>query len=243
MVLLTVTLQVKVYLGNGVVSIGKANSERQLINVAAGKVSETSTDAINGSQLYAVANKLSEGWVIANGTKVGDVKLNNQVNFLAGSANTNVEVKANGTTGIYDVVISALNTASTAAGIEYYSVNSTVAENKDNKGATASNAMAAGPKASATGNESIAIGYNSTASSVSATAMGDSSLASGGLSTAIGTSATSTGLAATSIGVLAKATADGANAMGFEATASNNNTVAVGTSSLASGPRINCIGL
>ncbi|WGE64083.1 YadA-like family protein [Actinobacillus equuli subsp. haemolyticus] len=228
--------------GNGVVSIGKANSERQLINVAAGKVSETSTDAINGSQLYAVANKLSEGWVIANGTKVGDVKLNNQVNFLAGNANTNVEVKANGTTGIYDVVISALNTASTAAGIEYYSVNSTVAENKDNKGATASNAMAAGPKASATGNESIAIGYNSTASSVSATAMGDSSLASGGLSTAIGTSATSTGLAATSIGVLAKATADGANAMGFEATASNNNTVAVGTSSLASGPESTALG-
>ncbi|WGE47499.1 YadA-like family protein [Actinobacillus equuli] len=228
--------------GNGVVSIGKANSERQLINVAAGKVSETSTDAINGSQLYAVANKLSEGWVIANGTKVGDVKLNNQVNFLAGNANTNVEVKANGTTGIYDVVISALNTASTAAGIEYYSVNSTVANNKDNKGATASNAMAAGPKASATGNESIAIGYNSTASSVSATAMGDSSLASGGLSTAIGTSATSTGLAATSIGVLAKATADGANAMGFEATASNNNTVAVGTSSLASGPESTALG-
>ncbi|MDG4948348.1 YadA-like family protein [Actinobacillus equuli subsp. haemolyticus] len=228
--------------GNGIVSIGQEGAERQLINVAAGKVSETSTDAINGSQLYAVANKLSEGWVIANGTKVGDVKLNNQVNFLAGNANTNVEVKANGTTGIYDVVISALNTASTAAGIEYYSVNSTVAENKDNKGATASNAMAAGPKASATGNESIAIGYNSTASSVSATAMGDSSLASGGLSTAIGTSATSTGLAATSIGVLAKATADGANAMGFEATASNNNTVAVGTSSLASSPESTALG-
>ncbi|WGE51708.1 YadA-like family protein [Actinobacillus equuli subsp. haemolyticus] len=226
--------------GNGVVSIGKVNSERQLINVAAGKVSETSTDAINGSQLYAVANKLSEGWVIGNGTKVGNVTLNNQVNFLAG-ANTNVEVKANGTNA-FDVVISALNTAGTAAGIEYYSVNSTVAENKDNKGATASNAMAAGPKASATGNESIAIGYNSTASSVSATAMGDSSLASGGLSTAIGTSATSTGLAATSIGVLAKATADGANAMGFEATASNNNTVAVGTSSLASGPESTALG-
>ncbi|OQS62388.1 ESPR-type extended signal peptide-containing protein, partial [Actinobacillus suis] len=228
--------------GNGIVSIGQEGAERQLINVAAGKISETSTDAINGSQLYVVANKLSEGWVIANGTKVGDVKLNNQVNFLAGNANTNVEVKANGTTGIYDVVISALNTASTAAGIEYYSVNSTVAENKDNKGATAANAMAAGPKASATGNESIAIGYNSTASSVSATAMGDSSLASGGLSTAIGTSATSTGLAATSIGVLAKATADGANAMGFEATASNNNTVAVGTSSLASGTESTALG-
>ncbi|MDP8174703.1 hypothetical protein, partial [Phocoenobacter skyensis] len=38
---------------NGVVSIGKAGAEKQLVNVAAGAVTETSTDAINGSQLYA----------------------------------------------------------------------------------------------------------------------------------------------------------------------------------------------
>ena len=36
-----------------VVSIGKKNFERQLINLAPGEVSETSTDAINGSQLYS----------------------------------------------------------------------------------------------------------------------------------------------------------------------------------------------
>ncbi|WP_338809018.1 ESPR-type extended signal peptide-containing protein [Neisseria leonii] len=40
--------------GKGVVSVGKAGGERQLINVAAGQVSATSTDAINGSQLYQV---------------------------------------------------------------------------------------------------------------------------------------------------------------------------------------------
>ena len=37
----------------GVVSVGAAGSERQIINVAAGQVTATSTDAINGSQLYA----------------------------------------------------------------------------------------------------------------------------------------------------------------------------------------------
>lgn len=36
-----------------VVSIGKNGYERQLINLAPGEVSETSTDAINGSQLYS----------------------------------------------------------------------------------------------------------------------------------------------------------------------------------------------
>lgn len=43
---------------NGVVSVGSVNRERQLINVASGNVSATSTDAINGSQLYSVANVL-----------------------------------------------------------------------------------------------------------------------------------------------------------------------------------------
>ena len=37
----------------GVVSVGSAGKERQITNVAAGRISTTSTDAINGSQLYA----------------------------------------------------------------------------------------------------------------------------------------------------------------------------------------------
>ena len=42
----------------GSVSVGKAGEERQLHNVAAGEISDTSTDAVNGSQLYSVANDL-----------------------------------------------------------------------------------------------------------------------------------------------------------------------------------------
>ncbi|MBV7433551.1 YadA-like family protein [Cardiobacteriaceae bacterium TAE3-ERU3] len=45
---------------NGVVSVGNAGGERQIINVAAGKISDDSTDAINGSQLYHVAYKLTD---------------------------------------------------------------------------------------------------------------------------------------------------------------------------------------
>ena len=51
---------------HGVVSIGASGSERRIQNVAAGEISATSTDAINGSQLYHIA------------AKIGDI--NNQMN-------------------------------------------------------------------------------------------------------------------------------------------------------------------
>ncbi|WP_455768669.1 YadA-like family protein [Fusobacterium necrophorum] len=67
----------------GVVSIGKKDHERQLQHVAAGRISQDSTDAINGSQLFAVASYLSSGWKIANGNGyVGDVSLGKQVSFV-----------------------------------------------------------------------------------------------------------------------------------------------------------------
>ncbi|POY46866.1 YadA-like family protein [Avibacterium paragallinarum] len=47
----------------GVLSIGTAGKERKIVNVAAGNISQTSTEAINGSQLYAtnfMLNKLAQ---------------------------------------------------------------------------------------------------------------------------------------------------------------------------------------
>ena len=44
---------------NGVVSVGAAGDERRIQNVAAGEISSTSTDAINGSQLYSIATGIS----------------------------------------------------------------------------------------------------------------------------------------------------------------------------------------
>jgi len=44
----------------GTVSVGTKGRERQIVNVAAGEISATSTDAINGSQLYAVATKIGQ---------------------------------------------------------------------------------------------------------------------------------------------------------------------------------------
>ena len=44
----------------GVVSVGDVGSERRIQNVAAGLVTADSTDAINGSQLYSVAQKVGQ---------------------------------------------------------------------------------------------------------------------------------------------------------------------------------------
>ena len=44
----------------GVVSVGDVGNERRIQNVAPGKLSADSTDAINGSQLYSVAQKVGQ---------------------------------------------------------------------------------------------------------------------------------------------------------------------------------------
>ena len=54
------------------VSVGTSGFERQIKNVAAGEVSATSTDAINGSQLYAVASAIKPiKYVSINSTATG----------------------------------------------------------------------------------------------------------------------------------------------------------------------------
>ncbi|MDH2998493.1 hypothetical protein A1D22_10820, partial [Pasteurellaceae bacterium LFhippo2] len=52
----------------GVVSVGSAGKERQITNVAAGRITENSTDAINGSQLYTVAVQASKPMTFAGNT-------------------------------------------------------------------------------------------------------------------------------------------------------------------------------
>ena len=84
-----------------VVSVGKKGYERQIKNVAAGQVTKLSTDAINGSQLYSVANALTTGinkqhWNVGNndGAVVSGVHHEDQVNFVNGNVTTVKVVKA-----------------------------------------------------------------------------------------------------------------------------------------------------
>lgn len=96
----------------GVVSVGKdGDSTRQIVNLAPGAVSATSTDAINGSQLYAVANRVESGWQIAGNDKnrVANISPEEKVSFINGN-NTTAVVSADGTgaTVTYNTVTQAL---------------------------------------------------------------------------------------------------------------------------------------
>ena len=92
------------------VSVGKAGSERTITNVAAGRISDTSTDAINGSQLYAVTTEVDKGVAYAGDVKGAGAadnkftqKLGEQTNIVGGVTDTskltdgNIGVVSNGT--------------------------------------------------------------------------------------------------------------------------------------------------
>ena len=177
------------------VSVGAAGKERQIKNVAAGEVSATSTDAINGSQLFAVASQIKP--------------------------------------------------------VNYFSVKSTAAGNKNNDGATGVNAIAIGPDATATsaqsialgksasasGTDSIAIGNGSTAANkVAPVAIGQGAKANGDFSVALGggnhqfVGAIANGVGSTALGTTSN-TADGQNyqtVVGFGANTNKAEATAIG---------------
>ena len=71
----------------GAVSIGSAGNERQIQNVAAGRISATSTDAVNGSQLYTVMNNVGHN-IQQNGTDKSRINNNGTVNYADGNLTT-----------------------------------------------------------------------------------------------------------------------------------------------------------
>ncbi|WGE52066.1 YadA-like family protein [Actinobacillus equuli] len=74
---------------------GLDNGGNKVINVAAGDVNATSTDAVNGSQLYAVSEVANKGWNIqTNGNVSTNVKPGDTVNFANGK---NIEINNDGT--------------------------------------------------------------------------------------------------------------------------------------------------
>lgn len=68
----------------GTVSVGSANGLRTITNVAAGRVSETSTDAVNGSELYAVATEAAKHTTIT--TEEGSrITVDSKTNLAGGT--------------------------------------------------------------------------------------------------------------------------------------------------------------
>ena len=117
-----------------IVSFGAEGFERQLKNVAPGEVSATSTDAINGSQLAAIADQLSHKYVSIKSDVVPnkDNKGANADESIAIGPNASTDKAATSSVAIGDgasatiadgVAIGSKSVASTAAGVAGYNVN------------------------------------------------------------------------------------------------------------------------
>ena len=169
-------------LTNGsIVSIGDANKERQIKNVAAGVISSTSTDAINGSQLYEAVRAVSAGASPDVYMHVND----GTATQGAGNATTNLG-KANekgGATGNSSI---AIGKSATAQGITSIAIGMNASTDAthglngisvgNNAKALESNTIALGTDAESNSASSIAIGRNSKAKASTSISIGDSSV-------------------------------------------------------------------
>ncbi|VVN62872.1 Autotransporter adhesin SadA [Pseudomonas fluorescens] len=114
----------------GVLSVGSVGSERQITNVAAGQVSSTSTDAVNGSQLFATNTAVD----------VLGVSVNNIVNNGAGIKyfHSNSSLADSTATGIDSV---AIGPQAVAVGAQSVALGTGAAANHDGSVALGSSAV------------------------------------------------------------------------------------------------------
>lgn len=92
------------------VSVGKKDAERTITNVAAGRIDKTSTDAINGSQLYLALNALGNvGNTLVTNVLGGNAAITKEGD-TAGSL-TMTDIGGTGQSTIHDAIQAVNNTA------------------------------------------------------------------------------------------------------------------------------------
>ncbi|MFW0976966.1 YadA-like family protein [Leclercia pneumoniae] len=186
------------------VSIGSVGKERTLTNLAAGRLSATSTDAVNGSQLYAT-NQAIDG-ISGDISDLSDLAVKYDTNpdgtinynsVSMGGTTYNSTTKAGGTTltnvayGVNDsdaVNVQQLRDATGDMynnGVKYFHANSTKADSV----ATGTDSIAVGPAAKSVGESSIAMGNAATSTGAGSMAMGQNAQSTGENSVAIGAGA------------------------------------------------------
>ena len=236
------------------VSVGSVGAERKLVNVAAAQLSATSTDAVNGSQLYATNQAVDAVAVTANNSVQYDDAAKTSVT-LGGTASTDGGL-TNGTRitnvaqgdlsdGSTDAVngtqlhatnqsVADLTDTVVANKTHYYSVNDNGVQggNYDNEGATGLNSMAAGINAAASGNRSTALGTASVANATGATAVGADSSARGNNSTAMGRSTSISAANGVAAGYTAFVSGISGVAVGTHAGAVSQDAIAIGTNAV-----------
>jgi trimeric autotransporter adhesin len=233
----------------GVVSFGAPGAERQLTNVAAGQISSTSTDAINGSQLFSVASQLSTSLGQISSLSTGLSTTNSNLNSLSTSTSTGVgSLSTSVSTGISSLSTGLSTTASTLSpGNPNHNENGgSVATQGRGFNNTATTTVDPSSCGSANGVDTTASGTCAQAGTIAgvngatkttvangATAIGSQSLAQDTNTTAIGFRATAQHDGSVAIGYQAQAIADPATAIGSNSLASGNNSVALGASAQA----------
>lgn len=180
-----------------VLSIGAAGQERQIQNVAPGVLATSSTDAVNGSQLYAVATGVNNlGTSVA--TSLGG---SSTYNSATGAVTTSLSYGGGSYSSVQNV-LNALTGGGPAQGIKYFHVNSTLTD----AAASGTDSVAIGPLANAGGSSSVALGNGAAAAGNNALAFGAGASASMDNSIALGAGS------ATQVGALSNYSAIGLTA-------------------------------
>ena len=213
------------------VSVGAAGKERQIKNVAAGEVSTTSTDAINGSQLFAVASQIKP-----------------QLKYVSIKSDTELDNANNdGATADKAIAIGPIAKASSKSAVAIG--NTSIASSE--------NAIAIGNNSNSSGVDSVAIGPSSVSNNVGSVAVGKDAQANGAFTVALGggnwqnkgAQANGVGTIAlgtytrtkestnyqTAVGFESKTDAESATAIGYQAVASGKDSVALGTGASTTG--------
>ncbi|MDD1007647.1 hypothetical protein M5G27_09180 [Pseudomonas shahriarae] len=182
---------------NGVVGVGN----RQIQGVADGALTATSTDAVNGAQLFQTATSLN-----ANANALGTATST----ALGGGAAYNTTTGAF-TAPLYSLAAGTFNnvgsalTALDTQGSKYFKANSALA----GANASGTNAIAAGPAAQATGTNSAAFGNGASVSVTDGLALGRGSSVTLANSVALGAGSAAAAVSATTANTTANAVVSG----------------------------------
>ena len=232
----------------GTVSVGSINTAeagkssnaftRQIQNVSAGVISETSTDAINGSQLYAtnsyllnlgnnVKNALGGETAIDN---AGNLTLNN----LGGTGKANVHDALEAMNNKINQLGGGLGGGSSS---HFYSVQTPSNDrgNYNNDGATGLDALAAGADAQAAGEFAVAVGTGAQAAISNSIAIGRNATVNADTASNVEVHGLTKGEGSVAIGSNTKASGTNATAVGQSSNAYGQNSLAAGQSSNAVG--------
>ncbi|MBL5886368.1 YadA-like family protein [Lelliottia aquatilis] len=213
----------------GTVSIGSLDNERTLTNVAAGRLNGMSTDAVNGSQLFATNQAIADST-----TRYYSVNTN-------GTTRSNFD--NDGATATYSLALGpdALAQDQFSTSLGYGAAAKTNAADVTDGGSYGGTAV--GYQALAQGRQAAAIGFQSQATASNTVALGGNAVASARSGTAVGAYATASGLSGTAIGLGASAAGFSSTAVGVYSTASGYFASAFGNTSRATGNQSTALGV